>query len=115
MLIIIGMASDYAGMAKPKFICTDNRSAPALSSRPKSLLMIDESGRRRPHLRSSSTPSTSWRSMARTCAACRCRCARPILLGCWRARPDSVFVAPFWIKVKNRKHPAMSRVMEVFG
>jgi ATP-dependent DNA ligase len=28
-------------------------------------------------------PSTSWRSMAKTCAACRCRCARPTLVACW--------------------------------
>ena len=32
--------------------------------------------------RSSSTPSTSSHSMVRTCAACRCRCGRPIWRGC---------------------------------
>ena len=102
--------------------------------------------------RFNSTPSTSLRSTAMTCAACRCPCARPTSPACWRAgrtvsslrrssraRSDLICFAPpatwdwrdwcrsaatgpiraagrsNWVKVKNRKHPAMSRVMEAFA
>ena len=97
-------------------------------------------------------PSTSWRSMARTCAACPLSMRRTNLDRLLARRPDGIFVAPFeqgeigpelfeaacrmgleglvskrrdrpyqagrskhWVKVKNRKHPAMSRVMELFA
>jgi ATP-dependent DNA ligase len=76
---------------------------------------------------------------ATICASCRCRCARPTSNGSWRAgrreagpdlfvaacrmgleglvskrrdRPYQAGRSKHWIKVKNRKHPAMSRVMD---
>jgi hypothetical protein len=96
--------------------------------------------------KSSSTPSTSWRSTVTTCGA-KTNLARLLA-----RRPDGILVAPFeqgeigadlfrgacdmsleglvskrrdrpyqggrskrWVKVKNRKHPAMERVMEAFS
>jgi len=48
-----------------------------------------------------------------------CRCARPASLACWRVdrrdRPYQAGRSKHWIKVKNRTHPAMNRVMESFG
>jgi bifunctional non-homologous end joining protein LigD len=32
-----------------------------------------------------------------------------------RDRPDQAGRSKHWIKVKNRKHPAMSRVMDAFA
>jgi ATP-dependent DNA ligase len=50
---------------------------------------------RRQDEEANSTPSTSWRSTARICDRCRCRCARPISPGLLARRPDGIFVAPF--------------------
>jgi hypothetical protein len=41
-----------------------------------------------------------------------CICARPTWPGCWRDRAGR---SPDWIKVKNRKHPAIDRVKESFA
>ncbi len=106
---------------------------------------------RRNDVKSSSTPSTSWRSTVTTSEACRSQCARPTSNGCWpddqtassspvrtgrdrprpvshacnmgleglvskrRDRPYQAGRSKHWVKVKNRQHPAMSRVMEAFA
>ena len=43
----------------------------------------------------SSTLSIFLHSTARTCAACRCRCARSTCPGLLARRPDGIFAAPF--------------------
>ena len=44
-----------------------------------------------------------------------CRLGLEGLVSKRRDRPYQAGRSKHWIKVKNRKHPAMSRVMETFG
>ncbi|WP_024506590.1 hypothetical protein [Bradyrhizobium sp. ARR65] len=53
------------------------------------------------------------------CASCRCTC-KTSLDGLLARRPEGIFVnatrggrSRHWVKVKNRTHPAMGRVMDL--
>jgi bifunctional non-homologous end joining protein LigD len=60
----------------------------------------------------------SWPLTARTCANCRCRCARPTWSGCSPGEHGERWYGAgrckHWVKVKNPKHPAYRRVQDQF-